>query len=436
MVGIPSFGDPLMILVMSLVTALAVVAQFQSQSAAQTANDGSAPAPATLATGLTPEFVYNGVNRPARITVTPPRSFGTVTLALMDFDGIALADPIEVHPGVIDLAEKLPAIWDIRRTAFLQMIDGATPVGSALVLQPMLSRMVPVTEIRPHPVTGNPHSRIVRWVDENALPPPATAQNEHSHSNQATGTKPLAPGSAGGATPASPNATSPPAPTAPPQPNPKSEPENPKSTERLFTGLRMYPERDVILHTTHGDIRLAMKPDEAANTVWNFLELARGGFYRDVQFHRIVPSSNNLPFVIQAGDPTDPPTGDGGPGYWLPIEDSNLPHDFGVISMARSDDPDSNGSQFFICLSREGTKRLDGQYCSFGYAVDGAPAIISIAQSPLANVKSGRPVEPPLIKHAELVASPPRVPGKGRPDSRITPESKPAEPKPTGRIPR
>jgi peptidyl-prolyl cis-trans isomerase B (cyclophilin B) len=200
--------------------------------------------------------------------------------------------------------------------------------------------------------------------------------------------------------------------------------------------LRIYPETDVIMHTSKGDIRVAMRPDEAPNTAWNFLELGKGGFYRGVVFHRIVPlTANGQPFVIQAGDPTG--TGDGGPGYWLPIEDSSLPHDFGVISMARSDDPDSNGSQIFFCLSREGTARLDGQYCSFGYAVDGADVIKSISEVELADVATGRPVQPPVITEAELVPAPARTPGSGRPDSRVTLEdAKQREQKPTGRVPR
>jgi hypothetical protein len=61
--------------------------------------------------GITAEHLYNGVNRPARVTVTSPRSFGKVTLALMDFEGNALAEPVDVYPGVIDLGEQLPVIW-------------------------------------------------------------------------------------------------------------------------------------------------------------------------------------------------------------------------------------------------------------------------------------------------------------------------------------
>jgi peptidyl-prolyl cis-trans isomerase B (cyclophilin B) len=378
-------------------------------SAPAQSESGKKPAPpAASVPGLTAENLYNGVNRPAIIHVTSPRSFGTVSLALMSAEGQPLDAPIEVPSGKIDIGEALPKIWTIRRTAYLQMIDGQTPVGSALVLQPMLSRLIPQMREETHPTQGTKYMKIVGWIDENQPRPQATT-------TPATG------------------ATSDQS-TAPSE-NAQRPGEPPKPVERLFTGLRIYAEKDVILHTTKGDIRLAMKPDEAPNTVWNFLELSRGGFYRDIAFHRIVPlTTTGLPFVIQAGDPTA--TGEGGPGYWLPIEDSHLQHDFGVISMARSDDPDSNGSQIFICLSREGTARLDGQYCAFGYAVDGAQTIKDIASVELADVEAGRPVDPPLIRSAEVVPSPPRIPGRGRPDERVTPQSKPSEPKPTGKIPR
>ena len=126
--------------------------------------------------GLNSEYLYNGVKRPAIITVNPPRSFGTVTLALMDFDGKLLAQPVEVHPGRVDLAEKLPAIWQLPRAAYLQLIDGEQPIGSALVIQPLLSRMVPVTRVDHRPNGGALYSRIVGWMDENdpaAQAPPA-----------------------------------------------------------------------------------------------------------------------------------------------------------------------------------------------------------------------------------------------------------------------
>lgn len=332
--------------------------------------------------GIIAESLYCGVNRPLMVRVTPARTVGVTRLALMTASGELLAEPAQVRPGRMDLAEAFPMIWSIREAAYVQMLDHNEPVGSALVLQPMLSRMTPVTEpdVRP---SGAPYSRIVGWRDENA-----------------------------------------------------TEEDQAEPVERVFAGFRAYAEVDVILHTSHGEIRVAMRPDHAPNTVWNFLELSRGGFYRDVIFHRIVPlTATGDPFVIQAGDPSA--GGSGGPGYWLPIEPSELPHDFGVISMARADHPDSAGSQFFFCLSREGTARLDGQYCSFGYAVSGAEVIVAISEAELSDVPRGKPAAPaPSIRRAELVPAPPRVPGEGRPDRRVSREEPPPPPRPTGRIPR
>jgi peptidyl-prolyl cis-trans isomerase B (cyclophilin B) len=117
------------------------------------------------------------------------------------------------------------------------------------------------------------------------------------------------------------------------------------------------------------------------------------------------------------------------------MEPSGLRHDFGVISMARADHPDSAGSQFFICLSRAGTARLDGQYCAFGYAVEGAETIRAVAAVELADVAAGRPVDPPVVFTAELVPSPPRMPGVGRPDRPVIDQEAAAETQPD-RIPR
>jgi peptidyl-prolyl cis-trans isomerase B (cyclophilin B) len=120
--------------------------------------------------------------------------------------------------------------------------------------------------------------------------------------------------------------------------------------------------------------------------------------------HRVVAAlANGSPFVIQAGDPTG--TGAGGPGYNFDLEKSTLPHDYGVVSMARSSDPNSNGSQFFICLSRSGTAFLDGRYTAFGEAVRGADAITAIKDVEVG--QNDRPVDPPLINSARTVPAPP-----------------------------
>jgi peptidyl-prolyl cis-trans isomerase B (cyclophilin B) len=261
-------------------------------------------------------------------------------------------------------------------------------VGSALVVQPLLSRQAPRTEqaVRPD---GSAYTRITGWG-----PPPAEADQADPEAGTATNAEP----------------------------------------PRVHSGFRIYPERDVLLRTTLGDIVLAMRADEAPNTAWNFRHLVAGGFYDGVVFHRVVPlTRGGDPFVIQAGDPTG--GGDGGPGYRLPMEPSGLRHDFGVISMARADHPDSAGSQFFICLSRAGTARLDGQYCAFGYAVEGAETIRAVAAVELADVAAGRPVDPPVVVGAELVPSPPRTPDVGRPDRPVIDQEAAVEAQPD-RVPR
>lgn len=192
---------------------------------------------------------------------------------------------------------------------------------------------------------------------------------------------------------------------------------------QAFSGIRAYVEKHVVLDTTAGEIELAMRPDQAPNSAFNFLSLAGGGLYTDVIFHRIVNQSpTGGGFVIQVGDPTG--TGSGGPGYQTDLEYSKLKHDYGVLSMARSGDPNSNGSQIFICLSRAGCQHLDGAYTSFGQAVKGADAIKAIAETPVNADGSGRPKDPPKINKATLVDAPPYGTGP-KPLTPPTAESKP-----------
>jgi peptidyl-prolyl cis-trans isomerase B (cyclophilin B) len=118
------------------------------------------------------------------------------------------------------------------------------------------------------------------------------------------------------------------------------------------------------INTTAGSMTLEFWPDVAPKTVENFLKLAREGFYNGTAFHRIVKG-----FMIQGGDPLskeadNPRVGTGGPGYQIDAEFNEKNHVRGVISMARSQDPNSAGSQFFICL--DAAPFLDGQYTGFG----------------------------------------------------------------------
>ncbi|MBX3359595.1 MAG: peptidylprolyl isomerase [Phycisphaeraceae bacterium] len=181
------------------------------------------------------------------------------------------------------------------------------------------------------------------------------------------------------------------------------------SRRRVYSGFRAYVDKHVVLDTTAGSIEIELRPDAAPTTAWNFRELVEGGFYTDVIFHRVVAvNQQGNPFVIQVGDPTG--KGEGGPGYNIDLEPSTLPHDFGVVSMARNDDPNTAGSQFFLCLSRDGTAALDGRYTSFGRCVSGAETILAIARTPILPPGSDgrdRPANPPVIRTAKLVDAPP-----------------------------
>ena len=135
---------------------------------------------------------------------------------------------------------------------------------------------------------------------------------------------------------------------------------------------------EAVIKTDKGDIVLEFFPDVAPVTVASFLSLARSGFYNGTTFHRVVPG-----FVIQGGDPKskDPnatDVGTGGPGYYLPLEAGSKPHLTGTLSMARSSDPNSGGSQFYICLADQPS--LNGQYTVFGQVVSGMDVVNKITQ--------------------------------------------------------
>lgn len=120
-----------------------------------------------------------------------------------------------------------------------------------------------------------------------------------------------------------------------------------------------------------GDIVIELDPNLAPNTVNNFIDLSNQGYYEDVIFHRIISG-----FMIQGGDPLG--NGMGGPGYSIKGEFSkDAKHDRGVISMARTPDPDSAGSQFFIV--HQDSHFLDGEYAIFGKVIDGMDHVDNIA---------------------------------------------------------
>ena len=139
-----------------------------------------------------------------------------------------------------------------------------------------------------------------------------------------------------------------------------------------------------IINTKFGEIEIEFFPDKAPNHVANFIKLAKSGFYNGTLFHRVIPG-----FMIQGGDPnTKDQTnkaayGQGGPGYSVNAEFNDIPHKRGIVSMARANDPNSAGSQFFIVV--ENSNFLDNKYTVFGQVAKGIGVADKIVQQPRDN---------------------------------------------------
>jgi len=125
----------------------------------------------------------------------------------------------------------------------------------------------------------------------------------------------------------------------------------------------------VRIETGYGPILIKLYPDAAPNTVANFKVLAAKGFYNGLTFHRVIPG-----FMVQGGDPKG--DGTGGPGYKIKAEFNKHKHVRGTVAMARSSDPDSAGSQFYICFTPQ--PHLDGHYTVFGQVVEGMDVVDQI----------------------------------------------------------
>lgn len=149
-------------------------------------------------------------------------------------------------------------------------------------------------------------------------------------------------------------------------------------------GKRTFNEKEIkkmadstaVIQTKFGEIELSFFPETAPGHVKNFIDLAEKKFYDGTTFHRVIPN-----FMIQGGDPNtksgDRSThGTGGPGYTIKAEFSKKPHKKGTLSMARSQHPDSAGSQFFICVVD--TPHLDGSYTVFGEVTKGMDVVETI----------------------------------------------------------
>jgi peptidyl-prolyl cis-trans isomerase B (cyclophilin B) len=151
---------------------------------------------------------------------------------------------------------------------------------------------------------------------------------------------------------------------------------NEPEEEALYTAAYTPDGNEVaVITTSKGVIKFEFYPKDAPNTVAAFIERAEEGFYDGTKFHRVEPG-----FVIQGGDPLsktdDPMVGTGGPGYRLAAEFNDRSHLDGTVAMARAQDPDSAGSQFYICLGPQ--QFLDKQYTVFGQVTEGMDVVRAI----------------------------------------------------------
>jgi peptidyl-prolyl cis-trans isomerase B (cyclophilin B) len=167
----------------------------------------------------------------------------------------------------------------------------------------------------------------------------------------------------------------------------------------------MNPSNEVaVIKTSEGEMVVQFWTDATPNTIENFKKLARAGFYDGTIFHRIIKG-----FMIQGGDPNskDPGKenryGEGGPGYQIKAEFNQHKHERGVVSMARGPDPDSAGSQFFICLAP--VPRLDGKYTTFGKLIKGDDVLEKIGDTPVIKNSAGensKPAKRVVVERVEI----------------------------------
>jgi len=177
--------------------------------------------------------------------------------------------------------------------------------------------------------------------------------------------------------------------------------ETPASSPALAPTPKTYSERppttisadkkySAVVETTKGKFTIELRPDLALQTVNSFIFLAREGFYNGVTFHRVIRDVPGSPdFVAQTGDPTG--TGSGGPGYSLPAEFSAEPYVRGTVGMARTSDPNSAGSQWFITYTDKYQDPLNDQYTVFGKVVEGMETVDALTPRDPQNVATPQP---------------------------------------------
>lgn len=182
----------------------------------------------------------------------------------------------------------------------------------------------------------------------------------------------------------------------------RSEENKEKKDEKKDTAAMSEQKEVAVIKTSEGEMVAEFWPDVAPKTVENFKKLARSGFYDGTAFHRVIKG-----FMIQGGDPLTKDEskqsrwGTGDPGYKIDAEFNKKSHERGVLSMARSQDPNSAGSQFFICHGAP--KFLDGQYTAFGKLIKGDDVLEKIATTK--TLPGDRPEKRMNVESIKIVAA-------------------------------
>ncbi|MEW5922926.1 MAG: peptidylprolyl isomerase [Candidatus Zixiibacteriota bacterium] len=174
-----------------------------------------------------------------------------------------------------------------------------------------------------------------------------------------------------------------------------------KKVEKSAYTKRQADNPEIAIETDYGTMKLELYRDVAPTHVDSMLARIKEGFYDGLIFHRVIDG-----FMIQGGDPKG--NGTGGPGYTLPAEFSKVKHIEGTLSMARSQNPNSAGSQFFICLAA--TPHLDGQYTVFGQLMEGFDTLHKIGK-----VQTGamdRPLKDVVMRKLTILKDIPKAEGK------------------------
>lgn len=327
---------------------------------------------------LVPERTYYGVNQeiPTRVEI-PSDASRRAEIHLLVPGNNRVLTRASVDQGIVDLGALFPVIWTDRNpiVRYAQLVVDERAVGSPLVIEPLVTPSIAedrLTSVLRAASLLDSAADSVRTII--ALPLSARQRL-------------------------------------------RDEIVLHEPVDRVYSGVRVWALERIVFETTAGEIEIALRPDAAPRTAYHFLTLCKGGFYIGTTFHRVVKEdARGNPFLIQGGDPTG--TGVGGPGFSIDFEPSTLPHDFGVVSLARlPQEPNSGGSQFFICLSREACAMLDGQYTAFAEVVSGASTVQTIAALPVGRIDpnddrspSERPLEPPVITGIRTVSSGPARP--------------------------